>query len=218
MRSLMLLASLLPAFALAQLPPPSALAVPPAAAVNPSNPYEAIVPLGAPSPAAEAAALREALATVLAGVTALPDVRTNVAAMSILDRARQLVQRYGTEQDALTQALMYRAAFDARAVDEALKHQGLPVFGLIAGAEQEWPVEVRGIASFRDYGRMLTSLRRMRGVRSVSVRGSDADRIQMTVRFEGDAQALARAMGGDASFAPAGTAGNTLLFALRPGA
>jgi hypothetical protein len=216
MRLLMLLAGLLPALALAQLPAPSALAVPPAAAVNPNNPYEAIVPVA--TPGAEATALREALATVLAAVTGLTDIRTNAVALAVLDRAPQLVQRYGTEQDALTQATMYRAAFDARAVDEALKRQGLPVFGVVAGAEQEWPVEVRGVASFRDYGRVLTSLRKLRGVRHVSVRGSVADRVQISVRFEGDAQALARAIGADASFAPAGTAGAALMFTLRPGA
>ena len=75
--------------------------------------------------------------------------------MPILDRAAELVQHYGDEHDPATQALMFRAAFDPRAVDEALKHQGLPVFGHIAGAEQDWPVEVRGVSTFHDYGRAL---------------------------------------------------------------
>ena len=114
------------AFAQASVSPP-----------NPANPYEALVPLADTTPAAESVAMREALATVITGITGLPDVRANPAAMAILDQAPQLVQHYGDEQDPATHATMFRAAFDQKSVDDALKRAGLPIFGLVAGAEQD---------------------------------------------------------------------------------
>src|ERR1051325_10903406 len=101
MRHLLLLACLGSTGALAQpavpletTPAAAAALLPPSAAVSPSNPYEAVVPITDTSPATEAAALREALALVLSGITALPDVRSNAGAMGILDQASTLAQRY----------------------------------------------------------------------------------------------------------------------------
>ncbi len=222
MRTFLLLAGLLPAAAVAQAPlqsaaPGAATApAPVVASVSPTNPYEAVVPLIDASPAAEAAALREALALVLAGITGLSDVRTSAAAAPILEQASKLAQRYGDEQDPVTHALLYRAAFDPRSVEEAVKRQGLPVFGVVAGAEQEWPVDVSAVNTFRDYGRALSTLRKLRSVKGVQVRAVQADHVQMLIRFEGDAQALSRAIAGSGKFVPAlGAAG--LQFALQPG-
>jgi hypothetical protein len=203
MRLLLLLAAF-PLAALAQ------------ATVSPSNPYEALVPLADSTPAAESAAMREALATVIANITALPDARSNAAVMPILDQAQAFVQHYGDEQDATTHAMMYRAAFDQKSIDEALKRAGLPIFGLVAGVEQDWPVEFRGVGSFRDYGRVVYGIRRMRGVKAIQVQSAEADRLALVVRFEGDAQTLARTLAADATFIAAGPAGNTLQFTLRP--
>ena len=212
MRLLRLFAIVLfPALALAQGPMPVASA-------PPVNPYEAVVPLADTSPGGETAALREALATVIATVTGLADIRTQPAAGGVLERAQQLVQHYGSELDPISRQPMFRAAFDPRAVDEALKRQGLPVFGLLAGAEQDWPVEVHGVHSFRDYGRATTTLRRLRGVKNVQVQSVEGDDLKLRVRFEGDAQALARAI---AAGAPAVLYGsdsrNPLQLFLRPG-
>jgi hypothetical protein len=203
-----------PVVAAAQLAPAPATA--PTAAVNPSNPYEAVVPLADSTPAAESVAMREALATVITGITSLPDVRANPTASAILDQAPQLVQHYGDEQDPATHALMFRAAFDQKSVDDALKRAGLPIFGLVAGAEQDWPVQVRGVNTFRDYGHVVYGVRKMRGVKNVQVHASEADRIDLVVRFEGDAQALARTITSDASFIAAGSADNALQFTLKP--
>jgi hypothetical protein len=190
--------------------------LPPTATVNPSNPYEALVPLADSTPAAEGAAMREALATVIAGITGLPDVRTNPAVAPILDQAQTLVQHYGDEQDPATKALLFRAAFDQRSVDDALKRAGLPIFGIVAGAEQDWPVEFRGVGNFHDYGHVVYGLRKMRGVKSVQVQGAEGDRLQLLVRFEGDAQALARRIGSDPAFVAAGSTDNSLQFTLKP--
>src|SRR5256885_300228 len=71
--------------ALPQAAVPAIAAAPaPAPVAQPSNPYEALVPLTDTSPEAEAAALREALAIVLGNVTGLPDVRTSPAAAPVL--------------------------------------------------------------------------------------------------------------------------------------
>ncbi len=222
MRALLLFAAF-PLIAAAQTPPvppagapaTAAVALPPTATVNPSNPYEALVPLADSTPAAEAAAMREALATVIAGITALPDVRMNPSTVPLLDQAQTLVQHYGDEQDATTHALMFRAAFDQRSVDDALKRAGLPIFGLVAGAEQDWPVEFRGVGNFHDYGHVVYGLRRMRGVKNVQVQAAQGDRLQLVVRFEGDASALARTMASDASFIAAASSDSTLRFTLK---
>jgi hypothetical protein len=224
MRCLVLLAATFPLLAFAQAAPAPltaaaitpAPALPPTATVNPSNPYEAVVPLADVTPAAEGGAMREALATVLAGITGLPDVRSNPLAMPILDQAQQLAQHYGDERDATTRALMFRVAFDPRSLDGALKRAGLPIFGMVAGAEQDWPVQFRGVDSFRDYGHVVYGLKRMRGVKSVSVQSAEADRLQLLVRFEGDAQSLARTISSDAAFVAASASDNSLQFALKP--
>ncbi|HZP13299.1 MAG TPA: DUF2066 domain-containing protein [Nevskiaceae bacterium] len=216
MRVLLLFAAF-PLIAAAQTPVvPPAAALPPTATVNPSNPYEALVPLADSTPAAQAVAMREALATVIAGITGLPDVRMNPSAVPILDQAQQLVQHYGDEQDATTHALMFRVAFDQRSIDDALKRAGLPIFGLVAGAEQDWPVEFRGVGNFRDYGHVVFGLRRMRGVKSVQVQAAENDRLQLVVRFEGDAQALTRTMASDPAFVAAASPDSSLHFTLKP--
>ena len=183
-----------------------------APAAAPANPYEAVVPVTDTSPGGQSAALREALATVLGTISGLPDVRTRTTVTPILDQAADLVQSYGTERDPVTKAPMFRAAFDARAVDAALKRQGLPVFGVIAGAEQDWPVLVRGVGSFRDYAHTLDALRRVRGVRSVAVQSVDSDALSLQVRFEGDAFALARGISAGGALRAAGESGTQLVY------
>lgn len=218
MRLLPVLLVVLPSIALAQsaaAPISAAPALSATATVTPSNPYEALVPLADSTPAAEGAAMREALATVIAGITGLPDVRANASVAPILDQAQTLVQHYGDEQDATTHALMFRAAFDQRSVDDALKRAGLPIFGLVAGAEQDWPVEFRNVVNFRDYGHVVFGLRRMRGVKNVQVEAAENDRLQLIVRFEGNAQALLRAMASDPTFVASASSDNSLRFTLK---
>lgn len=186
----------------------------PAPAAAPVNPYEAVVPATDPSPGGQNASLREALATVLAAVSGLSDIRTRMTAATILDQAAQLVQSYGQERDPVTRLPMFRAAFDPRAVDAALKRQGLPVFGLIAGAQQDWPVTVRAVGNFRDYTRTLDALRRVRGVRNVAVQAVEGDSVSLRVRFEGDAYALARGISALGSLREMGAPGTQLDYTL----
>jgi hypothetical protein len=195
----------------------AAAAQTPLPAPAPSNPYEAVVPLTDPSATGQDAALREALAAVLAKVTSLPEIRSQPAAAPVLAQAAQLVQHYGEERDPATRLPMFRAAFDPRSVDEALKRQGLPVWGQVAGAEQDWPVTVRYVNDFRSYGRALNALRRVRGVRTVSVQTVEGDSVSLKVRFEGDANALTRAIATQGQLREAGQFGGQLIYTLAPG-
>lgn len=171
-----------------------AVPVLPAPITTPGNPYEALVPLTERGAAGQDAAMREALFTVLTAVSGLPDARAEPLAIPIVAQASQLALHYGAEEDPVTRLPLFRVAFDARAVDAALKRQGLPVGGRIAGAEQEWALIVRGINSYQDYARATGSLRKLRGVKSLQVLAAEADQLSLRIRFEGDSQTLARAI------------------------
>ncbi|HUR41848.1 MAG TPA: DUF2066 domain-containing protein [Verrucomicrobiae bacterium] len=97
----------------------------PAVAVPVRGLYDASVAVPDQGPAAREAALRRALALVLLKVTGQRDVST----ISIADRASVLLQGYGYENAPSGQGLRLRAQFDPRAVDAALRAQGLPVWG-----------------------------------------------------------------------------------------
>jgi hypothetical protein len=89
--------------------------------------YEASVPVPDQSAAARDPALRQALEAVLVRVTGnrlLPE-----PAVALVQRASVLVQGYGYEAGATGRDLRLRAQFDARAVEAALRSQGLPVWG-----------------------------------------------------------------------------------------
>jgi hypothetical protein len=89
--------------------------------------YEAAVPVRNQSPEARGPALQQALEAVLVRVTgtrALP-----MAAMDLLPRAGSLVQGYGYEAAGPGRDLTLRAQFDARAIEAALRSQGLSVWG-----------------------------------------------------------------------------------------
>jgi len=99
----------------------------PAAGVTARGLYEASVPVRGQGPDARDPALRQALETVLVrvvGTRALPP-----AALDLLPRASSLVQGYGYEPVGPGRELRLRAQFDARAIEAALRSQGLPVWG-----------------------------------------------------------------------------------------
>jgi uncharacterized protein len=107
----------------------------PAPAATVRNLFEAGVPVADQSPGSREAALRQALEAVLVRVTgtrALPP-----EALGLLPRAAALVQGYGYEAGS-GKDLLLRAQFDARAVEAALRRQGLPVWGANRPSHLVW--------------------------------------------------------------------------------
>ncbi len=177
-----LLIVMLPAFAATA--PVASKAVPAAAkpaAVLPENPYEAVVPVDDESNASRDKALRLALIEVLKRVVG----RSDAATSSVLARASSLVQQYAFQRDEATSALSFRAVFDQSSVEDAIKAEGLPVFGVDPGVVEAWIVQVRGLRSADDYARVLEHFGRIRGVRKVEVAEISEQGLRLRMIVEG---------------------------------
>lgn len=183
--AIVMLASL-PA-ARAQTAPPAPSSAAPQAQSLPGNPYGAMVPVQDESAKSRDMGLRLALIQVLKGAVG----RADPAVSPILARASRLVQQYSFVRDVASQALMFRAEFDPVAVDEALRGQGLPVFGVASDLIETWVVQVRGLHSTADYSRVLRHFSRVRGVRSVDVDELRGDTLQLRMVVEGGVQSAA---------------------------
>lgn len=105
----------------------AALLAAPAQAVPVRGLYEASVPVADQNPAGRDAALREALERVLVKLTGSRELPAE--AQPILQRASVLVQGYGYDAAPSGKGLLLKAQFDPRAVEAALRAQGLPVWG-----------------------------------------------------------------------------------------
>jgi len=101
----------------------------PAFAIPVPGLYEARVPVADQNPALREQALRQALTTVLVRLTGSRELPNGPAAQPILARASSLVQGYGYETPDTGTGLLLHAQFDPRAVQAALRGQGLPVWG-----------------------------------------------------------------------------------------
>lgn len=113
-----------------------AAAAPVALAVPVRGLYDASVPVSDQGSSAREPALRLALQEVLVrlvGQRQLPE-----AARSLLPRATSLVQGYGYETFPGTRELRLKAQFDGRAVEAALRAQGLPVWGVNRPTHLVW--------------------------------------------------------------------------------
>lgn len=108
----------------------------PAAATGPRNFYEASVPVTDQGPDSRGPALRRALEIVLVRVTGQSSLPVETA--SLLQRATDLVQGYGYEAAPSGGGLRLHAQFDPRAVDAALRSQGLPVWGVNRPTHVAW--------------------------------------------------------------------------------
>lgn len=180
---------LLPTFVLA-----AALAAPVAAQTGPvADPYEGRATVADQSAASRDQGLRGALAEVVDRVSG-PGAAAGAAA-ALLARAGQFVQRYAYVPDAGA-GLQLVARFDQNAVDGQLRALGLPVWGYSAAPAEDIAVSVGGVRSAADYARALATLRATSGVRSIAVRGTDADRLQLAVRADGGAARLAATLAG----------------------
>lgn len=155
------------------------------------NPYAARVPATEQTDAARDRGLREALMTVLKRAAG----RSDVAFSPILGRASQLVQRYGFEHDA-SGALFFSAAFDPRGIEAALRGQGLPVFGVEAGALEYAVVFVRNVRSASDYSRVMEQFGSFAGVTSVQVTEARDDLLSLRLIVPGGGTRLAQLIRG----------------------
>lgn len=182
MRLISLLLLLLAApLALAQTAPPPEV---------PLEPYTARVTVPDQSNAARDRGLRDALGQVVArisGEDALPRAAT------VIERAGQLVQRYGYETLPGQPPLLV-ASFDVAAVERQLRALDLPVFGVTAAAVEDVRLDVGNVRSAADYARTLKLLRGLPGVRSVGVIAAAQDRLQLRLRAEGGAGRISGAL------------------------
>ena len=99
--------------------------------------YEASVPVADQSPGARDGALHRALEVVLFRVTGTRNLPPE-AQSGLLSRATALVQGYGYEPSPSGQGLRLRAQFDARAIEGALRSQGLPIWGANRPSHVVW--------------------------------------------------------------------------------
>ena len=153
----------------------------PQGAVLPNNPYGAIVPVDDQSQASRDKGLRMALIHVLKGIVGRSDQSTS----PILTLAPRLVQQYAFIPDAATSTVMLRAIFDRKAVEDALRAQGLPMFGVDSDVVEAWVVSVSGLRSVSDYSRVVRHFTRIRGVRRLDVDELCDDTVQLRMTVEG---------------------------------
>lgn len=167
------------------------LGLPPAAAQNPSaaapaNPYEAVVPVDDNSASSRQKGLRVALIQVLQRVVG----RSDSATTAVLARASSLVQYDAFQRDAASGEWRLRAIFDARAVDAAIKSQGLPVFGVDADVVESWAVNVAGVRNAADYARVMRHFETLRGVRRVDLQELQDAQLSLRLVVEGGVSRL----------------------------
>lgn len=181
----------LPVPALAQktkAPPKPAVPADSAPAPYTGNPYEAAVPVDDESDASRDVGLKLALTEVLKRAVG----RSDAAFSAILGRAPQMVQQYGFEKDAATDTVRFRAAFDDKAVDAALKQQRLPVFGVNPALIDAWIVGVDGLRDSADYVRVLQLFTDMRGVSRVDVDDLRDGHLRLRMIVEGGTERAAQ--------------------------
>ena len=151
------------------------------AAATPANPYEAMVTVDDDSASSRQKGLRMALIQVLQRVVG----RSDSATTSVLSRASSLVQYDSFQRDPASGKMQLRAIFDPRAVDAALKSQGLPVFGVDGCVVESWAVNVTGVRSAADYARVMRHFESLRGVRRVDLQALQDTQLSLSLVVEG---------------------------------
>jgi hypothetical protein len=110
----------------------------PALAIPVPGLYEARVAVADQNPGQREQALKQALAMVLVRLTGSRVLPESAAAQPILGRASSLVQGYGYETPETGTGLLLHAQFDPKAVQAALRSQGMPVWGENRLAHLAW--------------------------------------------------------------------------------
>jgi hypothetical protein len=148
------------------------------------------VPVADQSAAARDPALREALLQV---VTRISGEAAAYSAQALLDEAPRLVQHYGYRRDA-DNLLQLVAGFDGRAVEQRLKAQGLPVWGVYAAEAEDVLMQISGLDGSGAYVQLLALLRGLPGVQEVRPQRASGDVLELRVRAEGGAGRLGGAL------------------------
>lgn len=187
---------LLPADGAAQA---QAATAPPASVA--ASPYTARVSVPDQTAASRDKALREALLQVLTTVSG----RGDPAFSTILGRGAALVQTYAYQPET-GGGFQLEARFDPAGIDQALREQGLPVFGVAAAAAEDLAIEIEGIASAADYARVLQQLRGQPGVERLMVSELDPQgrRLRLQLRVQGGSTGLAAGLGPASPLRPLG--------------
>ncbi len=165
-----------------------------------ADPYTVRVPIEQDDARTREAALREALALVLEAVVG----RKDAAFDSLLPRATQWAQQYGVVARADGEGLEMKARFDPKAVEEALRSRGLPVFGIDASLIEGWALHIAGVHAASDYSRLLDYLAGLRGVRRVDVEQLSDDALLLRLTVEGGIKAVREQVDGDLMVRPEG--------------
>lgn len=164
------------------------LLAPVAWAQSAARDYSARVPIEADSAENREAALRKALAEVLLRVSGVaPEPR-------LLDQARRWVLHFGVDRDET--GLGLRAGFDGRAIDSALRAEGLPVWGAFEGDLMTLSVFVTGLRQPEHFGELLRRLEASPEIRSVSTTRLQADQVELRVGTAAGAFAVDDALRG----------------------
>lgn len=164
------------------------LLAPLASAQSAARDYTARIPIEADSAENREEALREALAEVLLRVSGVP------AEPRLLDQARRWVMHFGVVRDET--GLGLQAGFDGRAIDNALRAEGLPVWGAYEGDLITLSVVVAGLRRPEHFGELLRRLETSPEIRSLSMSRLKADQVEFRVGTAAGAFAIDDALRG----------------------
>lgn len=150
--------------------------------------YAARIPIEADTQENRAAALRAALAEVLLRVSG------RSAPEHLLDQAHAWVLHFGLDRDEV--GLGLRAGFDGRAIENALRAEGLPVWGAFEGDLMTLGVIVAGLQQPGHYAELMKRLENLAEIRSVSLASLRGDRLELRVSTAAGAYAIDEALRG----------------------
>jgi hypothetical protein len=159
-----------------------------AGAQSPVLDYTARIPIESDTAETRQLALRAALAEVLLRVSGAP------ANPRLLDQAQEWVLHFGVDRDEV--GLGLRAGFDGRAIDRALRAEGLPVWGAFEGDLMSLPVILAGLQRPEQLGELLRRLGSHPQIRSVGTTRLEADRLELRIATAAGAFAVDEALRG----------------------
>lgn len=157
--------------------------------------------------------LRIALAQVLARVSGDTRLAATGRTSPILARAGSLLRSVSYESNAQG-SLVLVADFDPAAVESALQQAGLPVWGALASHVEEVAMTVSAVDSAQDYARTMAALKRVPGIKSLFVSGSEGESLRLQLRVEGGAGRLAGALSVGGVLRPQASEDGSLAYAL----
>lgn len=139
-------------------------------------------------------ALREALKVVIRRVTG-SDASSNTRVAPLLGRAQTQIRQYSYATNSKDETQL-SIVFDQTALDAELRGLGLPVWGNTASTASEITLSVSGVRSAQAYGKVLSSVRGLAGVKHVSISEVGGGVVHLRIQSESTASRLAAALVG----------------------